>query len=131
MTTGHKQFERGSVLVEASIALPLLWLFLAAIVQFGYAYSVLITMQNAAVAAARTATLGSGRTASEVCEVARTAVASMVEKSRLVCSTTPELPASPDTLVTVTLAYPIVLPFYGEVSVFGENWTLQTQAVMQ
>jgi Flp pilus assembly protein TadG len=127
----HKQPERGGVLVEAAIALPVLWLFLAAIVQFGYAYSVLITMQNAAVVAARTATLGSGRTSSEVCEVARTAAATLVEPARLVCSTAPALPASPDTLVTVALAYPMAIPFYGEVSVFGESWTLETRAVMQ
>ncbi len=122
--------DKGSVLVEAAMVLPLLWLFLAAIVQFGYAFAVLITMQNAALAAVRTATLGEGRTAAEVCEVARAAAASLVEPAELGCLTSPELPAASDSLVTVALSYPMPLFFNGELSVFGPNWNLETSAAM-
>ncbi len=123
--------DKGSVLVEATIVLPLLWLLLAAIVQFGYAFSVLITMQNAALAAVRSATLVQGRTTTEVCEVARAAAAAtMIEPSALTCSTSPQLPASPDTLVIVALSYPIPLFLQGELSTIGPNWVLEAQAAM-
>jgi Flp pilus assembly protein TadG len=122
--------NKGSVLVEAAMVLPVLCLFLAAIVQFGYAFSILITMQNAALAAVRTATLADGHTAAEVCEVARAAAAPMVEPSELGCLTSPELPAASDSLVTVALSYPMPLFFSGDLSVFGPNWTLEASAAM-
>jgi Flp pilus assembly protein TadG len=130
MSSCKAAVQRGSVLVEAAMVLPLLWLLLAAIVQFGYTFAVLITMQNAALAAVRTATLGEGRTAAEVCEVARTAAASLVEPTALECVTSPTLPAASDSLVTVALSYPMPLFFYGELSMFGTGFNLETTAAM-
>lgn len=130
MTTRRTVADRGSVLVEAAVVIPLLWLFLAAIVQFGYAYSILITMQNAALSAVRSATLGQGRTATEVCEVARAAAAPMIEPSDLVCSTSPQLPASPDTLVTVALSYPMPLFLQSQRVQVAPSWMLETRASM-
>jgi len=130
MATKCTANERGSVIVEAAITLPVFWLFLAAIIQFGYTFAVLITMQNAALSAVRSATLGQGRTAAEVCEVARAAATSMIEPTELVCSTSPQLPASPDTLVTVALSYPMPLFFQDQSSLLVPSWILETRASM-
>lgn len=124
--------ERGSVLVEATVTFPLLFALLAAIIQFGYAYAVLITLQNASVIAARTAILSSGKSTTQVCDAARVAVSSIVDPAQLVCATTPAiLPASPDTAITVQLTYSIPLLLDNGLIQLEPNWTLQARAVMQ
>jgi Flp pilus assembly protein TadG len=132
MVTRPHRMQSGAALVEAAITLPIVFTFIAAIVQFGYAYSVLITLQNASVVAARTATLSTGRTTTEVCAAARAAVATMLEPTQVACVTTPSaLPATPDTLVTVGLSYSIPVLMGSELLSWGQTWTLRAQAAMQ
>ncbi len=124
--------QRGSVLVEAMLVLPLLCMFAAAIVQFGYIYSVQIGLQHAAFAAARVATLGSGRTSAEVCEAARVSAVGLVDSTLLGCSTQPSvLPVAPDTAVTVALSYPMPLLFGESFLATSELVTLRAQTTMQ
>lgn len=128
---GHTR-KKGSVLVESTITLPLFFALLAAIVQFGYAYAVYLTIQNASVVAARAATLSTGKTTSEVCALARAAVSSLVDSNQLVCATDPAtLPAAADTAVTINLSYTIPLLLSSNVIQLQPNWTLEAHTVMQ
>ena len=124
--------QKGGVIVEAAITLPLLFTVLAAVVQFGYAYSVLLVMQNASLIAARSAVLSEGRTSSQVCDLARASVSTMVDPALLECVTQPAtLPAAQDTLITIALSYPIPVFFVGNLPAMSDILTLRVQSTMQ
>jgi len=124
--------QSGSVVVEATIALPLLFLIFAAVVQFGYALSVRMALQNASLVGARVAVLSAGKTSAEVCEAARNAVASVVNPERLECETVPtSLPAAEDTKVTVALTYPLPVLWEGGFIAESELFTVRGQTTMQ
>lgn len=132
MEQQRKNAQKGSTLIEAAIVLPLFFLLLAGIIQFGYVFGLLSNLRTASLVAARSAILGTGLTTPQVCDVARNALVSNINLTSLTCSTNPTaLPAPPDSPVTVTLTYPIpVIARFGNIG-DGSPWSLQAQTTMQ
>jgi Flp pilus assembly protein TadG len=132
MFQAFEEAERGSVFVEAVIVMPLLLLLIAGMIQFGYFFGLLSNLRSASTLAARSAVLGTGLSATEVCDNARRALSSMFDPTRLTCATNPvTLPVAANSPVTISLSYPapVIASFGG----FGSEgvWTVRADTTMQ
>lgn len=132
IAVSHGKRQRGTALTEAAIVLPIFCLLIAGLLQFGYLFGILMNLRSAASVGARAAILGSGLTAVQVCDAARSSVASVLDTSLVTCQTSPAiLPTVANTPVTVTLTYPA--PTLSMYSAFNgpANSTLTAHTTMQ
>ena len=132
MRTQLNTRQSGTALTEAALVLPLFCLLIAGLFQFGYLFSILMNLRNAAAVGARAAILGTGQNANQVCTTAVASISTLVDTTQVTCQTSPpSLPAAPNTAVTVTLTYPApVLAIYAGFD-NSPSWTLTAQTTMQ
>ena len=124
--------ERGAVVVEFAVVLPILVLFIFGIIEFGRAYSAKIELTAAVREGARTAALAEGACGTTpvldcVVESTRTAASGLTADSITVtpdlCSGTPT-----PTNASVRATY----PFTYDIPLFGRGtWTLNAKGVMR
>lgn len=124
--------QGGTALTEATIVLPIFCLLVAGLLQFGYLFGILMNLRSAASVGARAAILGSGLTAVQVCDAARSSIANVVDTSLVSCQTSPStLPTVANTPITVTLTYPApTLSFYAAFNGSSSS-TLRAETTMQ
>lgn len=128
----RQQGEQGSTMTEAALVMPVMFLIIAGIIQYGYVFGALITLRNASAVAARAAVLSNNPSMTSVCDAAENSISPMLDPNQLTCATNPTtLPVSSSTPVTVTLTYPIpiIISYPGLQS--GPTWSLTVQTTMQ
>lgn len=133
-----RRFERGAELIEFAIAFPLLFLLLAAIIDFGFMFRAYEVVTNAAREGARLSVL-TGYASSDV----QTRVAQYVTAAGLKATPTTTVTTQALTLASgarisvnsVLVTYPWPFPFIGSAAkLIGRSWgsiTLKAQASMR
>ncbi|OLZ08401.1 TadE/TadG family type IV pilus assembly protein [Sulfobacillus thermosulfidooxidans] len=122
-----RQDHQGQALVEFALVVPLLLLFLFAIVQMGFIFSGFISIEQGARAGVRAASLGENSTQIG-CAIYNQINTGLFPKSATVTwqETVPQN-ASPQTItVTVSTAYPLLvkLPGFGSSVTMNQSYTM-------
>ena len=122
----HRREERGSVVVEFALVLPILVLLLFGMIEFGRGYNARIELVSAVREGARAGALG--KNLSTIADTTKAAAPGLkttdiTVASTTLCSVTPQ-PAD----ITVTATY----PFHYEIPLFRSSTiTLTAKAVMR
>lgn len=124
--------ESGSIFLEAAMATPLLMMLFIATIQIGHMCGVMANLRTASAVAARAAILGTSQSTTAVCDAARTALFTSLDRSQLICQTNPSiLPTGGATPITVTLTYPVTVLAPGAGAFSGPTLNLTAQTTMQ
>jgi Flp pilus assembly protein TadG len=102
--------ERGAAVVEFALVVPILLMLLVGIIEFGRAYSVMVSLQGASREGARALALG--KSAGEVEATTRDSTNISIDTVLQSPCSTPGLPAR----VTVTRQFSFGIPFVPQVS---------------
>jgi len=102
--------DRGAVAVELALVIPVLMMLLVGIIEFGRAYSVVISLDGASREGARALALG--RTTAEVDAATRQSTSVAID----VITQTPCIAPGGSARVTVARQFEFGIPFFPEIS---------------
>jgi Flp pilus assembly protein TadG len=122
-----QRYEKGSVLVESAICIPVLLVILFGIIQYGMILSAVLTLRNAASVGAREAAL-SASTCAEIDAAVNAAVATMLPGTATIAKAAGSVAGTYQ--VSLTYDLPLIIPYVVPGS-SGGTMTLNSSAVMK